>query len=125
MSPLIFWVALAGAGGALVRYAVTSLIPHRSPGSFPWGVLSVNVIGSLIAGVTLGLVSSGLLTLDFAVVIWAGLCGGLTTLSTFAVDTVLVARHAMSTAWMNIVLSVTLGLAAGVIGFGAVTSLVG
>lgn len=72
---------LVGAGGALgsiVRYAVSMLFAHFSICSH-WATLAVNVIGSLMIGFAIPLLSNGAHL--FAVV---GFCGGFTTFSTFS-----------------------------------------
>lgn len=111
----IVWVALAGGAGALVRFGITLALPRPTPSSFPLAILLVNIAGSFIAGVTLGLRLLDVVSIDVAIVIWAGLCGGLTTFSTFAVETVLLAGQRIRTAWRNVTLTIILSvLAAGV-----------
>jgi fluoride exporter len=72
-------VAAGGVAGATVRWGVFEV--SGTDGSFPWWTLLVNVAGCLLIGLLLGVpepVRLGLAT---------GFCGGLTTFSTFAVDT--------------------------------------
>ena len=72
---------LVGAGGALgsiVRYAVSLLFVHFAISSH-WATLLVNVVGSLLIGLLLPVLSNGAYL--FAVV---GFCGGFTTFSTFS-----------------------------------------
>ena len=113
----VLWIALAGGLGAVLRYVVTLVIPQRATASFPVAILLVNITGSLIAGITLGAVAGGALELQVAMVVWAGLCGGLTTFSTFAVDTVRLHRVAVAIAWRNILFTVVLGIGAAAVGF--------
>ena len=71
---------LVGAGGALgsiARYAVSMLFAHFAICSH-WATLLVNVVGSLLIGLSIPLFSNGAYL--FAVV---GFCGGFTTFSTF------------------------------------------
>jgi CrcB protein len=79
--------AVAGGGvlGAVVRWAVVDLTSGH--GLFPWPVLGVNVVGSLLLGALLAEEWSrprARLVLHDAGAI--GFCGGLTTFSTFAVE---------------------------------------
>lgn len=76
----------SGAVGALLRYSVTRLAAAR-PG-FPWAVLSVNVVGSLVGGGVLALAERSAITADARLILLTGLCGGLTTFSTFSVETI-------------------------------------
>ncbi len=121
MSPLVVVVALmAGAAGALLRYATTHLFARRTD-QLPWAVLVVNTAGSLIGGVVLGLVSTGVVGSDVQLIVLGGLAGGLTTFSTFGVETVQLAlerrwRVAAATVGANLLF----GLAAAVVGFAVV-----
>ena len=72
---------LVGAGGALgsiARYAVSLLFAHFAICSH-WATLAVNVIGSLLIGIAIPMLSNGAHLI--AVV---GFCGGFTTFSTFS-----------------------------------------
>ncbi|MFJ9519395.1 fluoride efflux transporter FluC [Kitasatospora sp. NPDC101801] len=74
-------VAAGAAVGAPARYLADRLLRARYGGGFPWGTLTVNVLGSLLLGVFAGICSArGLLLLG------TGLCGALTTYSTFSYD---------------------------------------
>jgi CrcB protein len=101
-------VATGGALGASVRYLLVSYVAGR----FPWSILLANVSGSFILGTLLAAASPG--TLLF---IGVGFCGALTTFSTFALDTLILARDGRRMASLsNIVLSVAgsiLALVAG------------
>jgi CrcB protein len=122
---IVPWAVLAGGIGALVRYLIITAMPNSESRLFPRGVLLVNTIGSLIAGVTLGFVTTDTITMDAALIIWAGLCGGLTTFSTVAVETILIGRERASLAWVNIVSNVVVGCASAGVGFALVLLLLG
>ena len=67
-------IAAGAAVGGVVRFALAG---------FGWrGTLAVNVVGSFLLGVLLG-VDPGR---DILLVIGAGVCGALTTFSTFALE---------------------------------------
>ena len=80
----VLMVLLGGAIGAPARY-LTDLTVQRLHGTvFPWGTWTVNVIGSLVLGVVAGSSAPAwLLSL-----VGTGLCGALTTFSTFGFETV-------------------------------------
>lgn len=122
---MVPWAVLAGGLGALVRYLIVSAMPTSESRPFPRGVLLVNALGSLIAGITLGLVTTDTITMDTALITWAGLCGGLTTFSTVAVETILIGRERASLAWVNIVSNVVLGCASAGAGFALVLLMLG
>lgn len=83
-------VALGGSLGATARWVVVSSFDRDG---FPWPVLAVNVVGSLLLGIVLAEEwthpKRRLLLHDFGGI---GLCGGLTTFSTFSVEVVDLAR---------------------------------
>ena len=108
-------VAAGGALGAALRWAILAGWPV-GPG-FPWPVLAINCAGSLVLGMLLAEEwthpRARLLLHDAGAI---GLCGGLTTFSTYAVAVVdLLERHQVATA-----LAYTLASVAG-----AVTAAVG
>lgn len=85
---------------------------------FPWAVLVVNVAGSAIGGVVLGLAQHAGIPADLQLVILTGLCGGLTTFSTFSVETVQLARAGRwRAATLSVGANLLLGLGACAIGF--------
>jgi len=121
MNPLIVVAVLvAGALGALLRYVATLLFPAH-PQRFPWAILAVNLGGSFLAGLFAAYGNSLIITPDVTFVLISGFCGGLTTMSTFAVDSVARMRLGnLRQAGINVVgtmtgalLAATLGLALG------------
>ena len=79
--------AVGGAIGAAARYLVNVLTLHLFGPGFPWGTLTVNIAGSFIMGLFIGL---GALRFDFSnevrVLIATGILGGFTTFSAFSLD---------------------------------------
>ncbi len=73
-------VALGGGLGSVGRYLVSKYIQ----GSFPWGTLTVNLLGSLLIGILVGMVAKGSLSPEMKLMLVTGFCGGFTTFSTFA-----------------------------------------
>lgn len=72
-------VAFGGAAGSVLRYLLSSLNT-----SFPWGTFAVNILGALLIGLLVGLVSKGVLSPEMKLLMVTGFCGGFTTFSTFA-----------------------------------------
>lgn len=82
----IFWVALGGALGSLGRYGV-GLVAARWMGlGFPWGTLTVNVIGGLAMGFLAA--RTGPADESLRLFLGVGLLGGFTTFSAFSLETV-------------------------------------
>ena len=78
------WVALGGAVGAMARYAI-SLIPART--AFPFLTLITNIIGAVLIGFVVGIVSARENVPQNSILFWkTGVCGGFTTFSTFSLE---------------------------------------
>jgi CrcB protein len=108
----VILVLLAGGLGALVRYLTAFLWPGRATG-IPWGIVAVNVGGSALVGVVAGLLGAQVLPASTALLITVGFCGGLTTMSTLAVDTATRWNNGRpGVAAMNVLVTVTASLIA-------------
>ena len=107
----IIAVGLGGFVGSVLRYAV-SLIPVRETMLFPIKTFCINVAGCVaIALVTVLLARSGQQRL--VLFLKAGVCGGFTTFSTFALETAVLAKGGHSaTVALYVVLSVVVGVCA-------------
>lgn len=87
-------VAIGGALGATVRYAVSIwLASAASRGEFPWNTLIVNFAGTAILAVLTALALNGKgLSESWQTFLGPGFCGALTTFSTVAVELVMLVR---------------------------------
>lgn len=101
---IILAVLAGGMIGAPARYLVDRAIQVRRDTVFPWGTLAVNLAGSLVIGFLLGAQRYlGLPPVVFAL-LGTGLCGGLTTFSTFSYETLrLLEDGAVSEAGLNVI----------------------
>ena len=117
MSPLVLSLVLAGGAlGALGRYGVTQLFSHPRV-DLPWAVFVVNVLGSLLGGLLLGLAQQAAVDPAVREVLFAGFAGGFTTFSTFSVETVQLAQEGRwRTASLSVGANLVLGLGAAAIG---------
>lgn len=117
-------IVLAGAAGALLRFAVARAFARRPGRGLPWAVLLVNVVGSAIGGVVLGFAVRGDLAADIQLILLTGLCGGLTTFSTLSVETVqFFVEGKARVAVLSMATNLTLGIGAAAVAFAAVTAL--
>ena len=73
-------VMAGGALGALLRWRLSAL---NSLSHLPWGTVAANLLGCFTVGLVLGSTRQGSMTHLFLV---AGLCGAMTTFSTFIVE---------------------------------------
>ncbi|OQO93961.1 chromosome condensation protein CrcB [Saccharomonospora piscinae] len=113
------WVlVVAGAMvGAPLRYLTDRAVQSRHGSVFPWGTVTVNVAGCLLLGVVTGAVTAGGAPEPVRLLLGTGLCGALTTYSTFSFETLRLAETgARLLAAANVALSVVAGLGAVVLG---------
>jgi CrcB protein len=113
-------VAAGGALGAVGRYVLTAAVHRVMPPGFPYGTLTVNVVGSLAVGVLSGVFAARADSRDHLLQLFliVGVCGGFTTFSAFSAETFrLIERGAMGAAAGNVVLQVGASLAAVFAGF--------
>jgi CrcB protein len=111
-------VLLGGAIGAPLRYLTDLFVQSRHDSVFPWGTFTVNILGSLILGITAAaVIDLGSPTWVLALV-GTGLCGAFTTFSTFGFETIrLLEEGSVATAATNCIASLVVGLAACAGGF--------
>ena len=105
----LLFVGLGGATGSMARFLLSSnVLAGCTILGFPAGTFAVNIVGSLLIGIFMSLLSSGSPAQCFFV---TGLCGGFTTFSTFSADTIrLLKLEKWDAASMYILLSVIIAL---------------
>tara|TARA_B100000767_G_scaffold56412_1_gene51997 strand:+ start:1967 stop:2338 length:372 start_codon:yes stop_codon:yes gene_type:complete len=82
----VLLVFLGGGIGSVLRYAIEKFFNMSSTG-FPWGTFSVNIIGSLLIGVFMGVaLKNNSFSENQTLLLVTGLCGGFTTFSAFAYE---------------------------------------
>ena len=115
----VLLVALGAAVGAPLRYLVDRAVQTRHDTAFPWGTFTVNVSACLVLGVITGGVVAGSASRSVAALLGIGLCGALSTYSTFAYESVGLARGgSRGVAAVNVAASLGAGLAAAFVGAG-------
>ncbi|MFH8484235.1 fluoride efflux transporter CrcB [Streptomyces longisporoflavus] len=103
--------------GAPLRFLTDRAVQARHDTVFPWGTLAVNVAGSLILGVLTGATVAGAAGSHTQLFVGTGLCGALTTYSTFSYDTLRLAESGTRFyAAVNAVVSVVAALGAVFVG---------
>jgi CrcB protein len=117
----LFWICLAGALGTGTRYIVGLWAGQRFGAAFPYGTLIVNVAGCfLIAAIMQTALNLATFPPNLRLALTTGFLGGLTTYSSFAYETTMLAQQgARGSAALNFAVTtgacfvaVLLGLAA-------------
>ena len=113
----ILLVLIGGAIGASLRYLTDRAVTARQNSRFPWGTFTANVAGSFILGLLVQGAALGRVTGDVSTLVGTGLCGALTTYSTFGYETVRLFQERLHTfAVLNVVGSIAAGLGAAFCG---------
>ena len=113
--PVLLQIALGGALGSVLRFAMAGLAARLFGTAFPWGTFAVNLLGSFVMGVifVLVLTRGDLGWQRAAPFLMPGLLGGFTTFSAFSLETFqLLERGRQAAAAAYVGGSVVLGLLA-------------
>lgn len=103
--------------GAPLRFLTDRAVQKKHDTVFPWGTFAVNVTGCLILGLLTGAVTAGAASSQVQLLVGTGLCGALTTYSTFSYETLRLADDgARFFAAANVAASVIAGLGAAFAG---------
>ncbi|KNB54036.1 fluoride efflux transporter CrcB [Streptomyces caatingaensis] len=110
-------VIIGAMAGAPARYLTDRAVQKRHDTVFPWGTFTVNVAGCLVLGLVTGAVAAGAAPSRVQSLVGTGLCGALTTYSTFSYETLRLAQDgARFFAAANALGSVAAGLGAAFTG---------
>ena len=102
-------IFIGGGLGSLTRFGLHRLVQSQFSSTFPYGTLVVNVVASLVLGIFIGLELSKNLTPSYRALVAVGFCGGFSTFSTFANDTLqLIQTNHWGEALLNISMNIVL-----------------
>jgi CrcB protein len=108
---MLLGIALAGALGTLCRYGMSGWMQRWLGPEFPWGTLSVNLLGCLLLGLLMELARyTGWVPANLRSLVGIGFLGAFTTFSTFGFETF---RAIEAGDWMAGLFNVLLNLAGG------------
>jgi len=82
----IMALTIGGAAGTLLRFWVSGWAQRMFAGVFPWGTLTVNLLGSFLIGFFWGIFERGNISTNIRLFLFMGIFGGFTTFSTFALE---------------------------------------
>ena len=113
----VLLVFIGGGVGSALRYLVGKFLKMPASG-FPWSTFSVNVLGSLIIGILMGVtLKNSALSENQTLLLITGLCGGFTTFSAFAYENQVFLKEGDFTNFFNYTLgAIGVGLAAVFLG---------
>ncbi len=116
---ILGFIAIGGAFGACSRYLISEWCVAMFGRGFPYGTLTVNILGSFIMGSLIAMFESELLATEpWRQVIGLGFLGALTTFSTFSMDNVLLMQQgAFVKMGLNVLLNVAISISAAWAGY--------
>lgn len=110
-------IAIGSAAGGVLRFLAREYLPQIIPLNFPLATLTVNVVGCFIAGIFLIYWQGSQVSPVLKAALMIGFLGGLTTFSTFSLDTLMLFQeHQYVKAITNIALNMALSLFAVFLG---------
>ena len=113
---LIFAVGAGGFLGAISRFLLATGVQKLAGSTFPYGTLTVNVLGSFIIGF-LFLYFEQTVSPTQKALLMTGFLGALTTFSTFSLETVLMLQNSLYIkALANVSVNAALSIAATLLG---------
>lgn len=101
-------VMIGGALGAGGRYAMGSALLARLGNAFPWGTLTVNLIGGLAMGLLAGVLTRGGGE-PIRLLLGVGVLGGFTTFSAFSLDVVAMVERGQAVSALTYVAASVIG----------------
>jgi CrcB protein len=114
---IILAIGIGSFLGGIARYLLSQFIQNKFLSTFPFGTLSVNIIGCLLIGVIFGLSERGSVTMVWRLFLVTGFLGGFTTFSSFSNETVgLIRDGQIGQAFAYIASSVFIGVLATFLG---------
>lgn len=110
-------VAAGSALGGLCRFHLAAWIDKHAPTPFPLATLAVNTLGTFLLGLLTAVVGSAVDQPIIAALAMTGFCGSVTTVSSWSLQTLSLARsRQLVAAFLNLAITVAAGVGALMLG---------
>ena len=103
--PTILAIGVGGFLGAVARAYVASSMNTALKSDFPWGILTVNVVGSFLIGILFAIFMHYSVPDSVKGFLTTGFLGALTTYSTFAIESYILLETSLFLAFSNMALN--------------------
>ena len=114
---IILAIGLGSCLGGISRYLLWQFVQNKFLSTFPYGTLSVNLIGCFLIGIVFALGERGSISIEWRFFLATGFLGGFTTFSSFSNEaTGLLRSGQLVQAFTYILGSVVIGLLATFVG---------
>ena len=123
---MLLAIAAGGALGSVARYLVVAQMTRWFGFNFPWGTLTVNVVGGLTIGILAELMAlKWSVSPELRAFLIVGILGGFTTFSAFSLETIGLAQNgAVMSALLYVAASVVLSVGAVFVGLSLMRAIV-
>jgi CrcB protein len=85
---IILAIGIGSFIGGILRYLLSLFIQNKFLSAFPFGTMSVNILGCFLIGLVFGLSDRGNISMEARLFLATGFLGGFTTFSAFSNETV-------------------------------------
>ncbi|MDX9947025.1 MAG: fluoride efflux transporter CrcB [Bacteroidales bacterium] len=90
----MLFAGFGGFIGTVLRFLVSKYFQINFDTVFPWGTLIINIAGSFLIGIFLGIFEKGfVMSSEWRLFFTVGICGGFTTFSTFSNDSFMLLQN--------------------------------
>ena len=105
------YLLIGGLVGTASRYGLAGVVSQKMGAGFPWGTLTVNLVGCFVIGFLDAIFENKfLLSINYRVLLMTGFCGAFTTFSTLMLETSnLLKENEFIYAFGNVAISVGIG----------------
>jgi CrcB protein len=106
------FVSIGAAAGGIFRYWISNYVHKFFPANFPYGTLTVNLVGSFLVGFIMYYLNEReIISANMRILLAVGFCDGFTTFSTFSLETMNLIRDSeLLLAGLNVILNISLCL---------------
>lgn len=88
----VFWVFIGGGSGSVLRYMIGLVQKNIFPSSLPIGTFLANMLACLVMAGWIRFQPSGFAQEQYKLLMLTGFCGGLSTFSTFSMESISLIR---------------------------------
>ncbi|MCE4624922.1 MAG: fluoride efflux transporter CrcB [Desulfurococcales archaeon] len=114
----VILVFTGGGLGALTRWLLSEYVQEKIHGEYPWGTITVNLVGSFLLGFIMGAaLNYGAFTREERLFLATGFAGSFTTFSTFEYETLRLTIYSPRISIINAVMQVIIGLVLVYLGY--------